>query len=142
MEEQKIAILAGRTAIIADDDEIVRGLLRALLRVAGLEVLAEANSGERTLAAYRKHRPQIVCLDIHMPGMNGLDVLSEIRKMSAETIILIVSAATTEENTRKAIDEKADGIIAKPFNMSRVTSEIERALRQRAATSLPTFKLS
>ncbi len=142
MAEQKIANLAGRTAIVADDDEIVRGLLRALLRVAGLEVLAEANSGERTLAAYRKYRPQIVCLDIHMPGMNGLEVLSEIRKMSAETIILIVSAATTEENTRKAIDEKADGIIAKPFNTSRVTSEIERALRQRAAAPQPTFKLS
>lgn len=142
MTEQKIANLAGRTAIIADDDDIVRSMLRSVLRVVGLNVLAETSNGERTLAAYLEHRPQIVCLDINMPGISGLEVLSEIRKISTETIILIVSAETTQGNTRKAIEEKADGIIAKPFNTARVTSEIERALHKRASIQQPTFKLS
>jgi len=124
-------IVAGQSVLIADDDEIVRGLLRALLRVAGLNVVAEAANGERALAAYRTHRPQIVCLDIDMPGMDGLEVLSQIRSMSAETIVLMISAETTSENTRKAIADKADGIIAKPFNTARVMSEIHRALQQR-----------
>ena len=123
--------VADQTVLIAEDDEIVRGLLRALLRVAGLNVVAEASNGERALAAYRAHRPQIVCLDIDMPGVNGLDVLSQIRSVSAETIVLMISAETTSENTRKAIADKADGIIAKPFNTARVMSEIHRALRQR-----------
>lgn len=123
--------VADQTVLIAEDDEIVRGLLRALLRVAGLNVVAEASNGERALAAYRAHRPQIVCLDIDMPGVNGLDVLSQIRSVSAETIVLMISAETTSENTRKAIADKADGIIAKPFNTARVMSETHRALRQR-----------
>jgi two-component system, chemotaxis family, chemotaxis protein CheY len=123
---------AGQTVLIADDDEIVRGLLRALLRVAGLDVVAEASGGERTLAAYRAHRPRIVCLDIDMPGMGGLEVLSQIRAMSAETIVLLISAETTSGNLQKAIADKADGVIAKPFNTARLMSEIERALKRRS----------
>lgn len=123
--------LAGQTVLIADDDEIVRGLLRALLRVAGLDVVAEAGNGERALAAYKAHRPQIVCLDIDMPGMNGLEVLSQIRGMSAETIVIVISAETTSENMRKAVADGADGVIAKPFNTARVIAEIQRTLRQR-----------
>jgi two-component system, chemotaxis family, chemotaxis protein CheY len=128
---EKSLTLAGRTAIIADDDEIVRGLLRALLRIAGLDVVAETANGERTVAAYTKYQPDIVCLDIDMPGTGGLEALAQIRAMSAETIILIISAETTQENMRKAIEGKADGVIAKPFNMARVASELERILKQR-----------
>lgn len=128
---EKFATLSGRTAIIADDDEIVRGLLRALLRVAGLDVVAETANGERTVAAYTKYRPDIVCLDIDMPGTGGLEVLAQIRAMSAETIILIISAETTQENMRKAIEGKADGVIAKPFNTARVAGALERILKQR-----------
>ena len=124
---------AGETVLIVDDDEIVRGLLRALLRVAGLDVVAETASGERALAAFRTHRPQIVCLDIDMPDMNGLEVLSRIRAMSAETIVLMVTAETTEENMRQAIADKANGIIAKPFNTARVMEAIRRALQRASA---------
>ena len=130
MEES--AALVGRTVIIADDDEIVRGLLRALLRVAGMDVVAETANGERTVAAYTKYHPDIVCLDINMPGTDGLEVLAQIRAMSSEAIILIISADTTRENMRKAIDGKADGVIVKPFNTGRVTSELERILKLRA----------
>ena len=133
MAQELKPTLAGLTVLVADDDEIVRGLLRVLLRVAGLNVVAEAANGERTLASYRALRPRIVCLDIEMPGMNGLDVLTQIRAMSAETIVLVISAETTSQNTNKAVAEKADGVIAKPFNTARLISEIERALRRRAS---------
>ena len=125
--------LAGRTVIIADDDDLTRGLLRSLLRVAGLEVVAETGTGERTIAAYERLRPEIVCLDIDMPDLNGLEVLSRIRTMSAETIIIMISGETTAENIRKAVEAKADGVIAKPFNTARLTSTIEQSVRKRRA---------
>ena len=117
--------------IVADDDEIVRGLLRTLLRIAGYQVVAETSNGERTLEAYNRYHPDIVCLDIDMPGISGLEVLTRIRALSTTTIIIVISAETTLENTQRALTEKADGFIAKPFNMARVLGEIERILRER-----------
>lgn len=126
--------LRNRTVLIADDDDVTRGLLRSLLRVSGLQVIAECANGERALAEYRRLRPEIVCLDIDMPGVDGLAALSQIRGLSSETVIIMISGETSEGNTRKAIEAKADGVIAKPFTTARVTGAIERGLRQRRKT--------
>jgi len=123
--------VVGRTVIIADDDQIIRDLLRAILRKAGLQVVAEISTGNRAIAAYKTHRPEIVCLDINMPGMSGLEVLHAIREMSADAIVILISGQTTQDNITQAIEGKADGVIVKPFNSARVTEEIGRALRRR-----------
>jgi len=125
--------LRNRTVMIVDDDDVIRGLLRSLLRVAGLTVVAESAGAERALADYRRLRPEIVCLDIDMPGLDGLAVLGQIRELSQDAIVIMISAETTEGNTRKAIEAKADGVIAKPFTTARVTGAIERALRRRSS---------
>jgi two-component system, chemotaxis family, chemotaxis protein CheY len=128
---------AENTVLIADDDQIIRDLLRSMLRTAGLQVLAETSTGERTLAAYKLHRPEIVCLDINMPGMSGLEVLREIRALSAETIVVLITGETTQDNVLKAIEGKADGVIVKPFNRARVMAEIARGLRRRESGKQP-----
>ncbi len=127
--------IAERSVIIADDDQIIRDLLRAMLREAGLQVLAESSTGDRAITAYNKYRPQIVCLDINMPGMSGLEVLREIRAMSTEVVIILISGETTQDHLRQAIEAKADGVIVKPFNGARVTAEIGRALRRRESAT-------
>lgn len=133
MSAHDTAGLRDHTVLIADDDDVTRGMLRSLLRASGLQVVAESASGEQAIAAYRRLRPEIVCLDIDMPGVDGLEVLSQIRALSSEAVVIMISGETTEANTRKAIEAKADGVIAKPFNTARLTQEIERGLRRRVA---------
>lgn len=120
--------ITGKTVVIADDDEVSRTLLRGVLLKSGMEVLAEAGDGTQALAAFEQHRPQVVCLDIEMPGMSGLDVLARIRATGQKVVVLMISAITTEMNVLAAKAASADGVLAKPFTASRVVQEIERAL--------------
>jgi two-component system, chemotaxis family, chemotaxis protein CheY len=127
--------LTGTTVVIADDDEVSRALLRGVLLKSGLEVLAEVSDGTQALAAFEQHSPQVVCLDIEMPGMSGLDVLARIRATGQKVVILMISAITTEMNVLAAKAASADGVLAKPFSAARVTQEIERALAERGFTT-------
>jgi DNA-binding NtrC family response regulator len=62
-----------------------------------------------------------------------LDALTKLRELSSDVVILMITAATTADNVRKAIAGKASGIIAKPFNTQKIVAEMERALARAAA---------
>ncbi len=126
-------LIANRSVVIADDDDVTRSLLRGVLRSAGLRVIGEASDGARALEMFGKLKPEIVCLDIEMPEMSGLEVLGKIREQSSEAIVLMVTGATSGDNVRSAIAGRADGIIAKPFNATKIIGEIERALSRSKA---------
>lgn len=132
-----IPALKNRTVVIADDDGITRGLLRGLLRTIGLQVLDEAADGVQAFACFEKHQPQIVCLDIDMPGMDGFEVLAKIRQAGSSAVVLMISAAATADNVKQSLTAKADGFIAKPFSAAKIAREIERALAQRSAVAKP-----
>jgi len=122
------------SVVIADDDDITREMLRGLLRAAGFHVIGEASDGARALDMYQKLKPQILCLDIEMPTMNGIETLKAVRKADTKTIVIMITGAATGDNVRAAIAEKASGIIVKPFNTAKIITEIERAIvRQQAA---------
>jgi two-component system, chemotaxis family, chemotaxis protein CheY len=125
--------IKNRTVILADDDDVTRYLLRGLLRASGLRVVGEASDGAQALDMVRKLKPEIVCLDIEMPEMNGLEVLAKIREESVPAIVLMITAATSGDNVRSAIAGHADGIIAKPFNTAKIVGELERAIARSKA---------
>lgn len=125
-------LLKDKTVVIADDDDITCGLLRNVLRSLGMQVVAEARDGQEALAKFHKHQPQVICLDIEMPEMDGLAVLSKIRDANAAAVVLMISAAPTGNNVRQAQSSGADGFIVKPFNAAKVAAEIERGLRRRS----------
>jgi two-component system chemotaxis response regulator CheY len=125
------------SVVIADDDDITREMLRGVLRAAGLHVVGEASDGARAIEIYGKLKPAIVCLDIDMPVMNGMEALKKIRESDAHTIVLMITALATGDNVRGAIAEHANGIIAKPFNTAKILVEIERALTARRASRTP-----
>lgn len=130
-----VSALKGKTIVIADDDDLTRGLLRSVLRVIGANVVVEVGDGEQALEAVGRLKPQIVCLDIEMPGLSGLEVLTRIRADDAEVIVLMISAASSGANVRQALGARADGFIAKPFSAAKISQEIERALARRAAAA-------
>jgi two-component system chemotaxis response regulator CheY len=117
----------GKSVLVADDDAVTRSLLSGILRRMGFTDVTEVRDGSKAVTAFERHKPGIVCLDIEMPGLSGLEVLAKIREASSETIVLLITGATTEGNVRSAIAAKADGVIAKPFSMATIAREIARA---------------
>lgn len=116
-----------RTVLVADDDNTARSLLRSVLQALGMDVVAEVADGKQALIEAKRLQPDVVCLDIDMPQMSGLDVLARLRGDYPNMIALIITASPTAQNVHEAIQAKADGVIAKPFNQAKIKSEIDRA---------------
>ncbi len=89
--------------LIADDHALVRASLRALLEKNGHEVVGEAGTGEDTLALAARLRPQIVLLDLEMPGTGGLAAIHRLGKLAPATRVLILSAHDDEEYVLEAL---------------------------------------
>jgi len=120
-----------RTVFIADDDDTARGLLKSVLQASGLNVVGDAADGKQALSEAKRLLPDVVCLDIDMPLMSGLDVLARLRVDNSKLIALIITASPTAQNVREAIQVKADGVIAKPFNQAKIKNEIDRAVARK-----------
>jgi two-component system chemotaxis response regulator CheY len=112
--------------IVVDDDHSMRDLLCTVLRGIGMHVVGEGSSGQVAARLYQQHQPDVICLDIEMPGVSGLDALREIRSLDNQATILMITAATTADNVRSAIDGGASGIVAKPFSSAKIAAELKR----------------
>jgi two-component system KDP operon response regulator KdpE len=126
-------IKTGASILVVDDErEILRALQRSLT-ANGYRVLA-ASSGEEALETLYAQRPDLVVLDLLLPGKNGLEICRQIRESSAIPII-VLSVKDTERDKVQALDLGADDYVAKPFNMNEVLARIRVALRRLAHTA-------
>jgi two-component system chemotaxis response regulator CheY len=117
-----------RTILIVDDDRFVRTAVRdALLEEPDLRV-AEAGDGEEALLAVIAERPALVLLDLLMPRRSGLEVLSQIRRESPGTPVLVMTSLQTESMEALARSEGATGFLAKPFHPLELLAAVRRAL--------------
>lgn len=117
-----------KTAIIADDSKTMRALLRAILASQEIDVLAEATNGAQAVELVARHLPDLACLDIDMPTMNGLEALREIRKNIPATRVLMITGNTKREVVMEAVKQGAAGFVVKPFDPARVSEAIAKAL--------------
>jgi two-component system chemotaxis response regulator CheB len=102
--------------VIADDSGFMRRLLRQALETAGLDVVGEAADGDEALALCRRHRPDVMTLDLAMPGRDGIGVLVALRTMDLPTVVVVVSAFSPAHGAR-AVDALAEGafdLVVKP----------------------------
>ena len=117
--------------IIEDEPELVK-VLRAYLEQAGFDVLA-AHRGDIGLSIWEHKRPDLVILDLNLPGMDGLDVAREIRRKS-NTPILMLTARVEESDQLVGLELGADDYVTKPFSPRLVVARV-RALLRRSATA-------
>ncbi len=117
-----------KTAIIADDSRTMRELLKLIISNLNVEVIAEVTNGTDAVAKAVEHRPDIVCLDIDMPGMHGLDALQEIRQKVTGTKVMMISGNSKREAVMSAVKYGAVGFILKPFDPDKVGEAITKAL--------------
>lgn len=117
--------------IIEDEPELVK-VLRSYLENAGFSVLT-AGRGDTGLSTWEHKRPDLVILDLNLPGMDGLDVAREIRRKS-ETPILMITARVEEADQLIGLELGADDYMTKPFSPRLVVARV-RALLRRASTA-------
>lgn len=122
---------AGRILVV-DDEPQIRRVLKATLSGQGYEVFT-AKSGEEGLEALREVRPDLILLDMNMPGMGGLATCREIRRGS-EAAIIMLTVRDTEQDKVAALDAGADDYVTKPFGTPELLARIRAALRRLPAS--------
>jgi two-component system nitrogen regulation response regulator NtrX len=118
-----------QTALIVDDEASIRASLAGVLKDEGYEVL-EADSGHAALATVAEHEPDVVLLDIWMPGMDGLETLQRLKAVQPGLPIVIMSGHGTIETAVKATKLGAHDFVEKPLSIEKVMLALQNALNQ------------
>jgi two-component system KDP operon response regulator KdpE len=129
---------AGRILVI-DDEPQIRRIMRTTLTSAGYEI-DDAKTGEEGLLKVRNFRPDLVLLDINMPGMGGLAACRAIREGNHVAIIML-TVRNAEADKIEALDAGADDFVTKPFSMPELLARIRAALRRVTVASSSAEKL-
>lgn len=121
--------------LIVDDHPLTRDALAALLAQQGFEVVGEAASGEEALEAADALRPDIVLLDLTMPGMGGLEALPRLREEAPEAEVVVLTASDAEESLLSAIRAGASGYLLKTEPPQQIAAFLRGVARGEAALS-------
>ena len=116
------------TILVVDDEPQIRRVLRVTLSSNGYEVI-EARNGEEAIATVIRDRPDLILLDVNMPGMSGFEVCSKIR-LSFSGPIIMVTVRNSEQDKILALDSGADDYVVKPFAIGELLARIRAALRR------------
>lgn len=130
MDNNNTDIKHNARILIVDDEAEIRRALQRNLQAHGFEVIT-AESGEEALDMLTLHRPDLILLDLGLPGMSGLEVCKQIRTYSHLPII-ILSVKDAERDKVRALDSGADDYVSKPFGVDEVLARIRVALRHAA----------
>lgn len=111
--------------LVVDDDESVRQTLQDILVRNGYNVSLAAN-GEDAMEFLKNTMPGLAIIDLKMPGMTGMELISEIRAMSEKVPIIILTAYSTEDVAIDAIKLRVNGYVRKPFNIHDFIQTVKR----------------
>lgn len=115
--------------LLAEDQAMVRGALAALLRLEeDIEVVAEVSRGDEVMPSAVHHQPDVVLLDIEMPGQDGLSVLKELREELPDARILILTTFGRPGYMRRAMENGAAGFLLKDAPSRELAIAIRRAM--------------
>lgn len=124
MQEHKIKVL------VVEDEASIRRFISLNLETAGYEV-GEADSGEKALEMLSDFRPDVIVLDLMLPGINGLDVCRHIRSVTPEPLIIMLTAKSQDTDKIIGLELGADDYMVKPFNPFELIARIKAMLRRR-----------
>jgi len=117
-----------RKVLVVDDEPHIRTVLRGYLEADGFEV-AEAANGAAALAALRDNPPALVLLDVMLPGIDGIEVLRQLRSFS-DAYVILVTARAEEVDKLVGLGVGADDYVTKPFSPREVTARVRAVLRR------------
>lgn len=116
--------------VLADDQLLIRAGIRALFEsLPGHELVAECSDGEQAVTAVRSHTPDVILLDIAMPGLSGIDVAQRIRRFNPVIRILILSSIDRPEIVNQAMTAGANGYLLKDFVLEELLEALDTVRR-------------
>ena len=129
-----------RTILLIEDEHTISNFICRALAANDYKAIAAA-SGQEGLSLFFSHSPDLVLLDLGLPDMDGLEILSQLRDLPREVPVIIISARDRESEKVKALDMGADDYVVKPFGVSellaRIRSTLRRSDRLKASQGLP-----
>ncbi|MEP0367952.1 MAG: response regulator [Cyclobacteriaceae bacterium] len=116
--------------LIVDDSSIMRRIIEKNLNEYDIQIIGMAADGDEALKLVRAKMPDVITLDITMPGMNGLACLDEIIKIHPKTKVMIITALSDKLTGLKALDKGARGFLYKPVNAQDLAKAFDRLLKR------------
>lgn len=117
-------------AIVVDDSPIMRVQLRKLLAQAGCEVVGEAGTGDEVTRLYEQHRPDLITLDIVMPGKDGLAAAAELLERHPEAVVVMCTSMTTRDKVVACQKAGVRHYLLKPFQPDRAIAVFRHVLNR------------
>lgn len=114
--------------LLIDDNSLTRSVLRAILRDEGYGDVREAKDADAGFKLVQHFAPDLVCLDIQMPGKSGLELLNELQIYAPGTRVLMISGSDDRPTIEASLQGGADGYILKPFNADTVLKTVAEVL--------------
>ncbi len=115
--------------LIVEDESSIRGFIKVNLKMNSFDVI-EAETGEEGIEKAREHRPEVVVLDIMLPGIDGLEVCKVLRQDFPNMGIIMLTAKSQDTDKVLGLEYGADDYIIKPFNPLELTLRIKAILRR------------
>jgi len=123
--------MSRRRILVVDDERDITMMLKLNLEEGGDYEVREENQSQQVLATAKAFAPNLILLDLRMPGMNGLEVLKEL-KADQKTVaipVLILSAVVDEKRKRETVSLYSHGYLEKPININQLHLVVQEALR-------------
>jgi type II secretory ATPase GspE/PulE/Tfp pilus assembly ATPase PilB-like protein/CheY-like chemotaxis protein len=129
---RRTAVVKSATILLVDDEDALRRVMRDLLARDGYEVV-EARTGVEALDQVDRHAPDVVVLDLNLPGLDGYSVLAELRSRPAtrDIPVIVLTAKGDEDNEVRVFELGADDFLSKPFRAKALTKRLEVILARR-----------
>ncbi len=126
------------TVLVCDDSPLAReALRRAVATVPGVDRVTVAGSGEEALARFGSERPDLVLLDVRMPGIGGVEAARRILTVSPQTAVVMMTMAEDVEGVARAVNAGARGYLVKDASREELTTMVTQALADAAARAVP-----
>lgn len=121
-------IAMGKKILIVDDAAFMRMMIKDILSKNGYEVVGEAENGAKAIEKFKELIPDLVVMDITMPEVDGIQAVKEIKKISADSKIIMCSAMGQQAMVIESIQAGARDFIVKPFQADRVVEAVKKVL--------------
>lgn len=127
------------TVLLVDDHQVVRSGLRALLETqAGIDVVAEAASGEEALALVEQHSPAVVMMDLALgAGMDGIEAIKQVRRLASGQAVIVFTTYDSDADIVRAVDAGAMGYLLKDASPEEIFAAVRGAVHGKSVMSAP-----
>ncbi len=127
-----------KKVLLIDDEAHIRKFLSLVVRSMGGPAVIEVSNGDDGIDRYREERPDLVLLDVNMPGMDGIDTLKAIIAIDPNATVVMVTSLANRQTIEQAIEAGAAGYIRKDTTRDEILSILNACLGDDSASSAPT----